>query len=59
MTGFLTWAGGSDTTVQSREALDLWDTESTLAEDWASVGGQACVAQILLSQQNKWFHVQK
>ena len=53
MTGFLTWAGGSDTTAQSGEALDLLDTESTLAEDWASVGGQACVAQILLGRQNQ------
>ena len=38
----LTWAGGSDTTVQSREAFDLLDTDSTFGEDWANVGGQAC-----------------
>ena len=29
----LTWAGGSDTTVQSREAFDLLDTDSTFGED--------------------------
>ena len=38
-----TCAGGSETTVQSREALDLLDTDSTFGEDWARVGGQAWI----------------
>ena len=40
---FPTWAGGSDRTEQSREAFDFLETDNTLGEDWARVGGQACV----------------
>ena len=40
---FRTWAGGSDRTEQSREAFDFLETDNTLGEDWARVGGQACV----------------
>ena len=49
---FPTWAGGSDKTEQSREAFDFLETDNTLGEDWARVGGQACV--MVSGQMDSW-----
>ena len=41
MMAMMTLAGGSDRIPQSREALEVRDTDITFGLDWASVGGQA------------------